>query len=132
MDALASIDDLEERYRALTSDERIRAQQLLVDASAMLLTELKSAGKTLDETDEVQQVAVKAVCCNMVKRVIANGLGADYTQTTVSAGDYSQSATFANPTGDMYITKQERRMLGIPRRKSRLIFLHPAIGEDDD
>ena len=31
----------------------------------------------------------------------------------MTAGPYTQSWTFANPSGDMYLTKMEKRLLGI-------------------
>ena len=108
--AYATIDDLERRWRPLTADESDKAQALLDDAAYMLDATLSAAG-----IQDVEDGALVAVSCNMVKRVMLPAESGMYgvSQGTVSADIYSQSMTFANPSGDMYITAIERRMLGI-------------------
>lgn len=108
--AYATIDDLELRWRPLTADESARAQALLDDAALMLDATLSAAS-----IQDVEEGALVAVSCNMVRRAMALSESGMYgvSQGTVSADIYSQTMTYANPTGDMYLTGNEKRMLGI-------------------
>ena len=108
--AYATIDDLELRWRPLTADESARAQALLDDAALMLDAVLSAAS-----IQDVEEGALVAVSCNMVRRAMALSESGMYgvSQGTVSADIYSQTMTYANPTGDMYLTGNEKRMLGI-------------------
>ena len=108
--AFADVSDIETRLqRTFTSSETANVQALLDGASAVLDKLVK-----VDYSDETQAELLKFVCVNMVCRVISSGfdvLGA--SQATITAGAYSQSYGFSTPTGDMYLTKLEKRMLGI-------------------
>lgn len=108
--AYATVDDLEARYRVLTEDEAERAAVLLNDAAAML-----DALVRVDPSDSEQAELLKIVSCNMVMRsLLASDNGAlGVTQQSMSADIYTQSWTFSNPSGDMYLTKNEKRLLGI-------------------
>lgn len=109
--AFATIADLEARWRALTTDEQATAAALLDDAAALI----QSTGITIDPNDENQAAVLVWVSCAMVKRAMVP-LAVDMfgiTQGTVSADVYSQTATYSNPSGDLYISKQEERALGI-------------------
>lgn len=107
--AYAEVSDLESRWRELTDDEAARTEVLLGDASAML-----AASVTVDDADEQQAALLKIVTCNMVQRAMSTG-GDMYgvTQQSMTAVGFTQQFSYANPTGDLYITKAERRMLGI-------------------
>lgn len=107
--AYATVDDLEARWKSLTADEAERAAVLLDDAAVIINALLASKGITTMNAD-----AAKMVSCSMVKRAMmqADTGMMGITQGTVSADIYSQSLTFANPSGDMYITAAERKALG--------------------
>ena len=107
--AYATVDDLEARWHTLTATERERASVLLEDA-AVLLESLVD----VDETDERQAAQLKTVSCSMVKRAMAaSDEMFGVTQGTISADIYSQSYTFSNPGGDLYLTSTEKKLLGI-------------------
>lgn len=127
MEAFATLEDMENRYGPIGSEEEDRVSTLLSDASIMLETELTRVGKAVDDDDAVQAECLKIVCCSMVNRVISSGDMMDITQASMTAGPYTQSMTYSNPSGDMYLTKNERRMLGIPLRKQRLFSIEPMI-----
>lgn len=131
MGAFAEPSDLEARWRPLSASERARAEVLLSDASGIIEAELSEAGRSADGADDALAASLRAVCCSMVRRVMANDVDGDYTQASVTAGSFSQQYTFANPAGDMYLTAQERRLLGIPKRRMRLGFLGPFSGVSD-
>lgn len=119
--AYADVSDLEARWRELSTDEQARAAVLLDDASAML-TQLVD----VDETDEQQAALLKTVCCSMVTRTMSatesDSFGA--SNMSMTAGVYSQSWSYANPSGDMYLTRLEKKMLGIGGNKYRSIQAH--------
>lgn len=126
--AFADVSDIESRWRELSTDEEARANTLIDDASAML-----SALVAVDETDEEQAELLKMVCCNMVIRAMSaseyDAFGA--SQMTMTAGPYSQQWTYTNPSGDMFITKMEKRLLGIST--SYIGTIRPMMaGEHDD
>lgn len=131
MEPFAEPSDLEARWRPLSASERGRAQALLGDATAILSAEFRALGREIDPGDAALASSLRAVCCSMVRRVMANDVDGDYTQASVTAGSFSQQYTFANPAGDMYLTAQERRTLGIPKRRMRLGFVGPFSGASD-
>lgn len=107
----ADVSDIEVRWRTLTSDERDRATALIEDASAMIAT----LAKDIDVADENQLHLINTVVCNMVIRSISATESDSYGVDSMSmtAGVYSQSWNYNNPTGDLYLTKLEKRLLGI-------------------
>ena len=108
--AYADVSDIEARWRALSTDEQARAAVLLDDASVQL-----SRLVTVDDSDQQQLAALKMVSCNMVIRVMSAGTSAMFgaTNASMTGGPYSQSWTYEAPTGDMYLTKAERALLGV-------------------
>jgi len=119
--AYATVEDVEGRWHSLTSDEQERCALMLNDA-AVAIDMLTTVGESKLE-------AAKIVSCNMVIRALAasdsqnDAFGA--TSVTTTAGPYSQSVSFANPSGDLYFTKLDKKMLGI-RGGGRM--LRPTIG----
>ena len=126
--AYADVSDLEVRWRTLTTDEQERAEALLDDASAML-----DAYVTVDETDEQQMNLLKIVVCNMVERAMSTG-GDMYgvTQQSMTAVGFTQQYTYANPTGDLYISKAEKRMLGISGTGKGRTIMYGMAGDEND
>ena len=108
--AYAEVADVEARWHSLSEEDQQRAGVLIEDASAMLDGLVK-----VDEDDEAQARQLKTVCCNMVIRAMTASMADMFgvSQQSVTAGPYSQSFSYSNPSGDMYLTKMERRLLGI-------------------
>lgn len=123
MEAFADVSDLESRWRDLSADEEARASVLLGDASAML-----AALVVVDDSDDEQKELLKIVCCNMVQRAMAAVDNDLYgvTQQSMTAVGFSQQLSYANPSGDMYITKAEKQMLGIST--GYITSIQPVIG----
>lgn len=117
----AGVSDIESRWRVLTADEQERAEALLDDASA-IIDALAS---------DVDADKAKIVVCDMVIRAMsasaADSFGA--SSTSITAGPYSQSWSYANPSGDLYLTKLEKRLLGITA--SYIGSIQPKVGGDD-
>ena len=118
--AYATVEDLASRWRALDASEESRADVLLEDAAVVIDSYLR--GKVASED------ALRVVSCNMVKRAMDADMSG-VSQQTETAGPYSQTFTWANPNGDMYLTKRERDMLG---PKGRAGFFNPLLGGSDD
>ena len=109
--AYADIEDIEVRLnRTFTTSEQASVQALLDGASAVL-NKLVS----IDDGDTEQAALLNFVCTNMVCRAIsAQGLDVlGASQASITAGAYTQSYSFSTPSGDMYLTKLEKRLLGI-------------------
>lgn len=108
--AYATYAELEARWRPLTEQERTRATALL-DSAAVYLDALVE----VDPKDERQAAALKEVSLSMVQRAMvaseSDAFGVE--KQTISADIYSQSTTFSNPGGDLYLTQLEKRILGI-------------------
>ena len=124
----ATVADLEDRWRGLSTAEQSRATVLLGDASQLILSENPDAG-------ELPADLLRMVTCNVVRRAMATPGGDDsggaISQTSMTAGPYQQSFTFSNPSGDLYLTKAERRWLGITSQKAFEVDLLANRGTDD-
>lgn len=102
----ATVADLEARWHALTPDEQAQAEALLADAADLIMSECP-------RYMEASAATLKRVACAMVKRAMINGDNAmGVTQTQQTAGPFSQMFSYSNPSGDLYLTKAEKRSLG--------------------
>lgn len=123
--AYATLEDLEARRGVLDPDEREKAAALLDDAAVIL-----DGLVTVDGSEE-QEMLLMIVSCNMVSRALSatpDAFGVSSLSTT--AGVYSESLQYANPSGDMYLTKLEKRLLGVTT--SYIGYIRPIIGVHDD
>ena len=127
MDAYATLEDLQSRWRSLSADEQQRATTLLSDAAVKIALACKQSGVAIDAADELQSEALKSINCEMVKRAMMSPIDmppvSSFAQT---AGSYSESQTYVNPSGDLYMTLGEKKMLGIGTQKMGSI--PPLIG----
>ena len=123
--AFATVADLEARWRSLTEAEEAQASVLLDDAAAYL-----QALVEVDPDDEVQAANLKMVSCNMVKRAMSSSASDAFgvTNATATMGPFSQQVAYANPSGDMYVSKSERATLGIGTATIGSIRAHTDIG----
>lgn len=108
--AFANVSDIEARWRELSDEETARADVLINDASAMLARLVE-----IDPNDETQAELLTATCANMVIRAMSatelDTYGVD--SATITAGPYSQTFSYTNTTGDLYLTRAERALLGV-------------------
>lgn len=106
--------------RSFTEEEKKICETLLEDAAVIVDT--YNANASLE--------AKLVVCCNMVIRAMDaadTSLPVGASQGTISALGYSQSWTMTGGgTGELYLTKIEKKMLGVG---SRLKFVSP-FGEE--
>ena len=113
MAGYATVEDVKERSsRSYTEEEESTIGTLLDDAAVMI-----DAGAPYAAAD-----ARKIVSCRMVIRAMGDGesggvpIGA--TQGSMTAGPYTQSWTVGSggASGEMYIGKTERTLLGLGNR----------------
>jgi len=133
--------DLAARWRPLAPDEEARAGVLLADASAVL----RATDDTLDAriaAGVLDPNLVRGVVCAMVKRAMVAGLDVEgVTQQSQTAGPYAASVSYANPSGSLYVTRAERRALGITTQRAFTVSMardepprprvHPFITDQD-
>ena len=93
-------------FRTLTDEEQARADALLEEAA------------------DAKEDAKWVVSCRMVRRVLGDGTGGDMplypmgaSQGSATALGYTQSWTMSGGTsGELYISRTERRLLGAGNR----------------
>ena len=131
MEPFATIDDYEARYGAVDDEKQL--ETLLEDASAFIASQ---AGFKQPDTD-VGTANLVRVTCAIVHRSLMAGSLAGIQSYSEGAVGYSASVTPYNPSGDFYLTAQERKSLGIGG--SRVFSVQAAIdgwygtnGEDDE
>lgn len=109
MTVYATVEDLESRWKTLGESEKKRAAVLLEDASDLMRRECPRC-------EDAEESTRKRVACAVVKRAMTAPLGqADLvgaSSASMTAGPYTQQASFANPSGDLYLSKAEARSLG--------------------
>jgi|SRR5690625_185418 len=124
--AYATVEDLEKRLRrTIPGDQRVYAETAIEDASL----EIDVACPLPDEPTEQDLQARLVVVCRMIKRAYAvpdDAVGVGSVQQ--GAGPYQSTLTFTNPTGDLYLTKADRRLLGCAGQRAFTIDLTPAAG----
>lgn len=126
MAAFAEVGDLESRWRPLTPVEAGRASVLLGDASVMLRAQFRSIDAKI--TAGTMDAALPLlVVCDMVKRALIAPVDDPAAVTRQqTAGPFSQSVTYSNPSGDLYISKADRRQLAGGQRAS-YVDLGPTV-----
>lgn len=117
----ATAADLAARWRTLSVAEQAQATVLLGDASSIVLAECPAAAAIDETSDMAEQVAqeetLKRIVCGMVKRAMVGGGDlSGVSQQQQTAGPFSQNQSYANPMGDLYLTKADRRSLPCGRQ----------------
>ena len=108
MDAFATVDDYQARYGEV--DDAKRLALLLDDATAFISSQ---SGFARDPDDSTQAANLVRVACAVVHRSLSAGDLAGIQSYSEGAVGYTASVTPYNPSGDFYLTKAERRSLGI-------------------
>lgn len=122
-DPFATYTDLEDGWRSLSEAEQSRAGVLLARASRMVRAR-KPGIDTQIAAEKIDADLVGDVVCAMVKRAMQGPVDLDgITQSSQTGGPFSESVTFANPSGDLYFTKTEKVDLGIGGVKAGSIDL---------
>ena len=121
----ATIQDLQNLWRQITSDEMNRALELLEVVSDSLRVEADKVGKDLDlmiaDKPHLKSVA-KSVVVDIVARTLMTSTDQEpMTQMTQSALGYSMQGSFLVPGGGLFIKKSELKRLGLRRQRYGVI-----------
>ncbi|HJA90485.1 MAG TPA: phage Gp19/Gp15/Gp42 family protein [Candidatus Jeotgalibaca merdavium] len=130
--AFANVNDLENLWRPLKSDEIERAEYLLEIVSDSLRIEADKVGKDLDAMIEDNPALVnvaKSVTVDVVARTLMTSTTQEpMTQFNQSALGYSVSGSFLVPGGGLFIKKAELSRLGLRRQRYGVMDIY---GVDD-
>lgn len=112
MEPFATVDDYEARYGEV--EDAVRVETLLDDASAFIVAQpgfrLLAPG---EPGSDLQQLNLVRVTCSVVHRSLSAGDLAGLSSVSQGAGGYTATVNIYNPGEDFYLTKAERRALGI-------------------
>lgn len=121
--------DLASGWRPLTAAEAERARELVAKASRYLRAEFPQVDAKI-LAGLLDPDLVKDVVCDMVRRVLPIPVDQPaMTQIQQSAGPFSQGMTFSNPGADPYLTKADRRRLGMSEQRASTVDMfvpHPV------
>lgn len=123
MDSFADIESLANKYTL--NDEQAKVAQVYLDDATLTITELLAQrGKS---PEDIEPDILEMVTRDAAYRALSSiSSGRDVSQYTQSAIGYSETFTFANTSGDIYLTKKEKKLLGLTG--SRIYSIMPHIG----
>lgn len=109
--------ELAKRWKQMPDDPDY-VDQRLADASQFIREQCP-------DWRNISRATLERIACELAKDAISSdiqteGAGFDTTgasNLSVSAGSFSQSMTFANPRGEFYLSKSQRRSLGLGRQR---------------
>ena len=124
MEAFASIQNYKAIYDTSVTDTRLTA--LLLKATRKIAAQLDSAGIDYETADEDYKALLADVCIDVVHRSIGDGSEVDVPYGAKQFGETTGSVTWnfslANPYGDMFLTAENKRDLGISKTRGRCIL----------
>lgn len=123
--ASVTVQEVEDLFRPLSSDEKRRAEKLIPVVLATLQMEAEKVGKDLDDMlaeGELLDPVLTSVVTDVVSRTLLTSTTAEpMTQITQSALGYSTSGTYLVPGGGLFIKKSELSRLGLRRQRMRMV-----------
>ena len=123
MISFATVQDVIDLWRPLTSEEATKAANLLPVVSDLLRNAAANVGKDIDSmvaASAVYATVVKSVTVDVVSRIVRqNTTGESMTQESQSALGYSWSGTYTIPGGGMggAIMHNDLKRLGLLRQQ---------------
>lgn len=107
------------RWRSLDDAEKRRAGILLEDAAVRI----DAACPPPNPLSGAGRRTRTVVSCDMVKRAMQAGVDPGVEQTSQTAGSFGIQLKYANPTGDLYLTRADLRLLGALCQKAGNVSL---------
>jgi hypothetical protein len=129
-DSFATAQDLSDRWRKLSDAETTTAEVLLADASDKIRNRVSQAGD--ENWCAANARTLTRICCSMVKRSMqqsSTGMPEGASQSSTTAGPFTDGYTWSNPDGNLYLTAEELRDLGISQGRA---FTVGMVGHGDD
>ncbi|PQP24160.1 Gp19/Gp15/Gp42 family protein [Rhodococcus opacus] len=124
-DPFATEDELAAFWRPLDAEESTKAVTLLRFASAMIRTEFGDIDARI-EAEKLDPDIPKFVAMAAVKQAMIAADQAGITESSEQAGSYGVTTKFANPMGNLYLTKQWKRMLRPGGSGRKAFSINPA------
>lgn len=130
MEPFATVEQYEARYGEV-NDKSLLAE-VLMDVTRLMASELDRAGISIadEQTADLRMQVCRSATYRTMGQEADQELPIGATQYTQSAGVYSESVSIGNPYRDVYLTKAEKRMLGVGR--GRIGFVGQFGGVDGD
>lgn len=92
---------------------KTEADELLMRASAYLRSVLPRHGVVINPDDEVQQINLCSVCCNLVRRSMSQGALEGLSSLSQAVGSTNVSVTWRDPDNSFFLSKSDRDVLGM-------------------
>lgn len=132
MSDYATVQDIQNLKRALTSEEQTRAGYLIPIISSIIRAKGKSVGKDIDamvSADPDYANIAKAVTCDVVIRELNTpGFQLPATSYSESAGSVSQSYSLPNSSGAIKLWPSDEKALGLKRQQLGAIDMRTRPG----
>lgn len=123
MESFATVESLKQKYE-LTETQAERAQSYLDDVTLTITELLAQRGKSPEEiSDEILELVTRDVAYRALSSIKDGAVVSQYTQSAIG---YSETFSFSTQSGDIYLTKKEKQLLGLCG--SRLYSIRPHIG----
>lgn len=106
MDSFATVEDLEARWRGLSGTETSRAEALLEDASDLIRT-------LAPDWQDLGEGLLRRVTCQVARRAMLAADVGEVSSMQEQTGPFSTQVSYANPQGDLYLTRLEKLQLGL-------------------
>lgn len=117
----ATVTDIANMFRPLTSEEQTRANYLIDAVCSEIRLKAKAQGKDFDAmvaADEDLAEVAKAVTVDTVGRVLNQSTTSEaFSQTTESALGYSVTGTYLVPGGGTLLLNRDLKRLGLLRQR---------------
>lgn len=127
MTTFANVSDVELRWRPLSAEEGSRVGVLLEDASALI----RATNPAIDARITAGTMDPAVPCMVAVAVVKRAMIGGDDTAGVNSqmnvAGPFSQQITYANPSGDLYLTRAEKRLIGQRHQRAGMVDMSQPV-----
>lgn len=113
----ATIQDLRAHWPELPSDREAEATQKLKEASAIIRA-LYSGIDAKIASGQISAEILTLIVCRMVKRSLLASINdlEGVASRNETAGGVSMGLSFSNPNGNLYLTKDDKNLLGGGRR----------------
>ena len=115
----ATLTELKQRWPDFPAGADEHAETLLDDASEFIVDMVPAAVNSSPGTR-------RRVVCAVVRRSMEASLATGSVQTTMTAGPFNINQSPANPHGDFYLTKNEKKALGHGQQKAFSVTVGPA------
>lgn len=124
LEPFATTDDLALIYGAYSDDIHDRAEAYLVAVSAAI--------RAVCDYEEVDSEVLKLVCLQVTIRILQSGTETPIgvSQQSWSASPFSGSVSYSNPSGDIYFTAFEKKLLGVDKSWAGFIDMYGGIDDE--